>query len=376
MPRDRGQFTPSLLQGAGSCRLAILGVFALIAGVGPAVRDLAAHPLQFSFVDLHATAMRLDAAITVHAFDAAHDLGLGSEDLVLEDGFAARHGSRLTTLILARLTLVADGEPVRLHAIDVTVVPDQRAVVMRFERPLARPIASVQVTGVLFPYDPVHQTFVRLFEGGTITQQEILTGARPGATFTAGGVQGRGDVFRRFVRSGIEHIAIGPDHVLFLIGLLLTGGGLWPLVRIVTAFTIAHSVTLSLAVLDIVTPPARLIEPAIALSICYVGADNLLRAPGARDRRAWIALVFGLVHGFGFANVLREMELPGHLLGWSLFAFNVGVELGQLAIVVIVGALLGWIRRAHPKAGRWIVVVGSMIVIWAGFYWFVERTLF
>jgi len=353
-----------------------IGVLAVVAGLALAVSDLLGHPLQFSFVDLNATPARLDVAITVHAFDAAHDLGLTSEETVFEAGFAGAHGPRLMSLVLARLALVVDDEPIRLSPIDVTVVPDQRAVVMRFEAPITRPMSRLQATGVVFPYDPVHQTFVRLFENGVITQQEILTGSRPGATFTAGSVQSRGDVFQRFVRSGIEHIAIGPDHVLFLIGLLLTGGGLWPLVRIVTAFTIAHSVTLSLAALDIVSPPARLVEPAIALSICYVGVDNLIKRPDTRDRRAWIALVFGLVHGFGFANVLRELELPGHLLGWSLFAFNVGVELGQLAIVVVVAGMLGWIRRTHPKISRWIVVGGSMVVVWAGFYWFVERTVF
>jgi hypothetical protein len=354
----------------------LAGVLLTIAGLSLAVRDLAAHPLQFSFVDLSATAGRLDAAITVHAFDAAHDLGLASEDVVFEAGFAARDGARLMMLVLARLAIRADDQPIHLTPIDATVVPDQRAVVMRFETALARPLSRAHVSGVLFPYDPLHQTFVRLFQDGAITQQEILTASRPAATFVAGGVQGRWDVFQRFVRSGIEHIAIGPDHVLFLVGLLLTGGGLWPLVRIVTAFTIAHSITLSLAALDLVTPPARLIEPAIALSICYVGVDNLLRGPGGRDRRAWIALVFGLVHGFGFANVLRELELPGHLLGWSLFAFNVGVEIGQLAIVIVVAGALAWIRRAHPRISRWVVVGGSMVVIWAGFFWFVERTFF
>ncbi len=336
----------------------------------------AAHPLQFSFVDLHLTPARLDAAVTVHAFDAAHDLGLAAEEEVFQDGFAARHGPRLTAILLARLTLRADQQPIRLVPIDVTVVPDQRAVVLRFEAPLTAAVSRLQAGSVLFPYDPAHQTFVRLFERGAIVQQEILAGGRTSAEFVPGGPQSRWAAMRQFVRSGIEHIAIGPDHVLFLVGLLLTGGGVWPLVRIVTAFTLAHSLTLSLAALDVVNPPARLIEPAIALSICYVGVDNLLRRPDAPDRRAWIALVFGLVHGFGFANVLREMELPSHLLGWSLFAFNLGVELGQLAIVIVVAGLLAWIRRAAPAAGRWIVIGGSMAVIWAGFYWFVERTLF
>jgi hydrogenase/urease accessory protein HupE len=361
---------------APPARRTALAAFVIAIAWGSLTVRVAAHPLQFSFVDLSLTATRLDAAITVHAFDAAHDLGLATEDQVFERDFVTRQGSRLMMIVIARLAILADSDDIRLAPIDVTVVPDQRAVVLRVETTFARPVSRLHVSGVLFPYDPVHQTFVRLFEGGAIRQQAILTGSRPRADFVAGHTQGRFAVFQRFVRSGIEHIAIGPDHVLFLVGLLLVGGGLWPLVRIVTAFTLAHSITLSLAALDIVTPSARLVEPAIALSICYVGVDNLVRRPESRDRRAWIALVFGLVHGFGFASVLREMELPGHLLGWSLFAFNVGVEIGQLVIVVVVAAALAWVRRIWPAAGRWIVLGGSMAVIWAGFFWFVERTFF
>jgi hydrogenase/urease accessory protein HupE len=354
----------------------VAGALGILIALVLTSRGIAAHPLQFSFVDLSLTSGRLDAAITVHAFDAAHDLGLASEDAVFAGDFVERQGSRLMMLVLARLALLSEGEYIRPTPIDVAVVPDQRAVVMRFEASLARPVSALQVSGVLFPYDPVHQTFVRMFEGGAIVEQAILTANRATTEFVSGRRQSRWDVLRRFVLSGIEHIAIGPDHVLFLIGLLLVGGGVWPLVKIVTAFTLAHSVTLSLAALDLVTPPARLVEPAIALSISYVGVDNLLRRPDAPDRRAWIALVFGLVHGFGFASVLREMELPGHLLGWSLFAFNLGVEIGQLAIVVVVATGLAWVRRRWPKADRWIVIGGSMAVIWAGFYWFVERTFF
>jgi hydrogenase/urease accessory protein HupE len=178
-----------------------------------------------------------------------------------------------------------------------------------------------------------------------------------------------------FIPSGVHHILIGPDHILFLVGLLLTGGTWGLLVRIVTAFTIGHSVTLSLAALNLLTPPASIIEPAIALSIVFVGADNLVRGDG-RDLRAWVALAFGLVHGFGFANVLREFGLPREALGWSLFSFNVGVELGQLAIVLLVATLLAAIRRRSVALGYKVAFAGSVLVIAAGTYWFVERVFF
>ena len=359
--------------GGGRRRRHWAGIALMLALAALAPGGLAAHPLQFSFVDLNPTPAGFDAAITVHAFDAAHDLGLGAETDVYAPDFGVRHGARLLALVLERLVIEADGVRAQLSGIDVRAVPDQQAVVLRAEAVVGRLPAQLGVSGVIFPYDPAHQTFVRLFEDGEIVQQVVLTAARPDASLTVGQGQDRLETLRRFIGSGIEHIVIGPDHVLFLIGLLLLGGGLWPLVRIVTAFTVAHSVTLSLAALGVVTPPASLIEPAIALSICYVGVDNLLRRPDSPDHRTWIAFVFGLVHGFGFASVLGEMDLPRHLLGWTLFAFNLGVEIGQLAIVLVVAATLGWIRRVRPVLARRVALAGSVVVIWAGFFWFVER---
>jgi hypothetical protein len=163
--------------------------------------------------------------------------------------------------------------------------------------------------------------------------------------------------------------------LLFLVGLLLLGGSMRRLAVVVTAFTVAHSVTLSLAVLSIFSPPARIIEPAIALSIVYVGADNLL-VHGGRDVRAWIALTFGFIHGFGFANVLREMDLPSRALGWSLFSFNLGVEIGQLLVVVAVASALAALRSRDEVVGRRLAFAGSLVVIAAGAFWFIQRVFF
>jgi hypothetical protein len=134
-------------------------------------------------------------------------------------------------------------------------------------------------------------------------------------------------------------------------------------------------VTLSLAALSILSPPARLIEPAIALSIVYVGADNLM-VRGGRDVRAWIAFAFGFIHGFGFANVLAEMDLPRRALGWTLFSFNLGVELGQLVVVVLVAWALARLRSRSEWASRRLVLAGSIVVMVAGTYWFIERVFF
>src|SRR6185369_6806153 len=198
---------------------------------------------------------------------------------------------------------------------------------------------------------------------------------RSGLEYFAGTRQGAFAVVRRFLPAGINHILVGPDHLLFLVGLLLLGGTMRQLVVIVTSFTVAHSITLSLAALNVVSPPARLIEPAIALSIVYVGADNLLIRDG-RDVRAWIAFAFGFIHGFGFSSVLREMDLPARALGWSLFAFNAGVEIGQLLVVALVATALAALRSKSEAAGRRLAFAGSIVVMAAGAFWFVQRVFF
>jgi hypothetical protein len=208
---------------------------------------------------------------------------------------------------------------------------------------------------------------------GRLVRQDVFSLQRTQIDFYSGTRQGLIAVFTSFTASGIHHIAIGPDHILFIIGLLLLGGSLPRLLAIVTAFTAGHSVTLALATLNIVAPPSRIVEPAIALSIVYVGADNLLVGSRGRDVRPWVALFFGLVHGFGFASVLRETGLPSTALGLSLFSFNVGVELGQAAIVLIVASGLYLLRdRNAPLAAR-LATVGSIVVMLAGAFWFVER---
>jgi hypothetical protein len=151
----------------------------------------------------------------------------------------------------------------------------------------------------------------------------------------------------------------------------------------VTSFTVGHSITLSLAALNLVSPPSRFIEPLIALTIVVVGADNLLvlrgtkgEAEKASDIRAWLAVAFGLIHGFGFAYVLKEFGLPPAALGWSLFAFNLGVEIGQLLIVGVVAGALLIVRRKGAALARQLALLGSIAVIVAGVYWFVQRVFF
>lgn len=214
---------------------------------------------------------------------------------------------------------------------------------------------------------------VRIESLGGAVQTERLAPTR--IAFVVQATPGAGEVAVTYLRLGVEHILFGFDHLLFVLALIILVGDWRRVVLTVTAFTVAHSITLSLAALNIVSPPSRLIEPAIALSIVYVGTDNLL-VKGGRDVRKWIAFAFGFIHGFGFASVLREMDLPARALGWSLFSFNLGVEIGQLLVVVTVASALAMLRSRSEIASRRLTFAGSIVVIVAGTFWFVQRVFF
>ena len=351
----------------------------------------AAHPAPFSYLDLHLDAGGVTGTLVVHDLDAAHDLGVANADSLLDPAMAARYRDALVALLGPRLRLVLDDGPATITWGAIAAVPDRQSLRLAFTVSTSRP-GHVGIHAYLFPYDPIHQTFINIYEDSTLKLQAILDASRQDASYYSGSTQGRWAVVKTFVASGIEHILIGPDHILFLIGLLLLGGTLSRLALIVTSFTAGHSITLSLAALDIVSPPARFIEPLIALTIVVVGADNLLvlrtkqresapSVPSAAlgsetDLRPWLAGAFGLIHGFGFAYVLKEFGLPQAALGWSLLAFNLGVEIGQLLIVGVVAGVLLIVRRTRaPMAGR-LALLGSIAVIAAGAYWFIERVFF
>jgi hypothetical protein len=333
-----------------------------------------AHPVPFSFLDIYLTASGIEASLVLHDFDVAHDLGIAPPERLRDPALLVERAASIQALVTERLQIIADGRTLKPQWGTPEVLAERQAVRVSMRFPEVT-LARLEVSALMFPYDPMHQTFVNIYEEGEITRQVILNRYEQRTDYVIGTRQSPLSVISRFVPEGIHHILIGPDHLLFLIGLLLMGGSIRRLLIVVTSFTVAHSVTLSLAALDIFTPPARLIEPAIALSIVYVGFDNLLVKEG-RDVRAWIAFAFGFIHGFGFANVLREMDLPRHALGWSLFSFNLGVEIGQMFVVVIVATALASLRARSARMGKQVAFAGSILVILAGSFWFVQRVFF
>ncbi|HSO38311.1 MAG TPA: HupE/UreJ family protein [Labilithrix sp.] len=183
-------------------------------------------------------------------------------------------------------------------------------------------------------------------------------------------IEGSSDGVGAFVRLGIEHILTGYDHLVFLFALVLIGGRPRALVKAITAFTLAHSLSLALAVLGVWAPSPRFVEPAIALSIAYVGLENfVVKDP---DKRWRITLPFGFVHGFGFAGALIERHLPRPRIPLALLGFNAGVEVGQLAVLALVLPLVLVARRSQLVRER-VVPVANVIVVLLGLGWLALR---
>jgi hydrogenase/urease accessory protein HupE len=200
-----------------------------------------------------------------------------------------------------------------------------------------------------------------------------LASPAPAATLPTAPAESRSLSFGQFMVLGVEHIWTGYDHLLFLFALLVVTRSFRSALVVITAFTLAHSITLAVATFDLAQIPARYTEPLIAASIIYVGVENLARRGETRGR--WVlTFAFGLIHGFGFASVLRDLGVGGRAGGVAmpLFAFNLGVELGQIAVAAIVLPLIWWLRRKKSFLQRGVPACSAMVAL-AGAYWFVRR---
>ncbi len=356
---------------SGRTARATLTAFSLVLAVAPAW----AHDVSFSYLDLVIGARAGEVRLTVHRHDAAAALGLSAADTLASAAAVDRLAPQLERVLAPRLAIRADGRDLPVLWSGADVRPERRAVEINGRVAWEHPPGRLAVSARLFPDNPLHETFVNVYTQGRLLRQEVLTDSKRAFEMFTTGSEGMWAVFVTFVRAGVHHIFIGPDHILFVIGLLLLGGGIGRILKITSGFTLAHSITLALATLGILQPPARVVEPLIALSIVYVGIDNLRARTrgGGRDGRAFVAFAFGLVHGFGFASVLTQLGLPHGALVTSLFAFNVGVELGQACIVLAAMPLLALLRARSPRLAPRALAMASWGVVLAGGWWFVER---
>jgi hypothetical protein len=326
--------------------------------------------------------------IAIRDLDYALDLD-GDGDGKITWGELREHQPEVAAYALGRLT-VRGGAATCPTSLDpkggaVATHSDGQYAVVRF---VARCPSEVRELGVdyrlFFDLDPQHRGIVRIDAAGTSRTHTMSKGDHE-PRFTLSD-SGRLRQLGAIVKQGIIHIWLGYDHILFLLALLLPSvlrreaEGWTPVVRlrpalldvlrIVTAFTVAHSLTLSLAALGVVTLPSRLVESAIAASVVLAAANNVV--PILRQDRWMAAFVLGLMHGFGFSSTLMDLDLPRSNLVLTLFGFNLGVELGQLAIVVLFVPLAYAARRtvAYRRVG---LVAGSVVIAILATIWLVER---
>ena len=295
--------------------------------------------------------------------------------------------SAICDLALAHLNLAADGRPCELHVSDVAVNRHSDGVyaTLTLETNCPGDVATLTVRySLLFDVDPTHRGLLS-FRNGAVAGTHVLSPSEPQVELKTGEMS-LWRSFREYVREGVWHIWLGFDHILFLLSLLLPAvlirrDGRWSpveqfrpagrnVLKVVTMFTLAHSITLWLAVMGYVTLPSRAIESAIAFSIVATGLNNLFPV---LPLSSWaIAFGFGLVHGFGFANVLLDLGLAHATLATALLGFNVGVELGQLAIVAAFFPIAYGLRGTAFY--RWAVFrAGSAAVIVIAALWMYER---
>ena len=298
----------------------------------------------------------------------------------------AKHRS-IADYALSRLTVESNGASCSITAGEQLVEKhsDGAYSVLLFTGDCPRPGATLTVDyRLLFDIDPQHRGLLQYVAAGAASS--VIFGVDSHRQSIGGAEAGPFEQLRQYVRDGVWHIWLGFDHILFLLSLLLPAvllrrGRTWvpanrfgavaiDVAKIVTAFTIAHSITLTLATLGVVSPDARWIESGIALSVALAALNNIF--PLVRHGRWIAAFGFGLIHGFGFASALKDLGLPTGSLALSLFGFNIGVEIGQLAIVAL------FLPAAFALRGTWayrraILAGGSAAIATIAGVWLIER---
>ena len=331
----------------------------------------AAHPAQVAYARIAVEERAAEIALSMNLFELDLVLTLDRDlDGSVSPAELEARRAEIGDYLRGKTAVTAAGRalPMELRALGIGRSGDGRAVVeATLAFAAAEPLRDLTIRcEPLTELGADHTTLARIDAGGE-SRQFVF---RPGVTYRK--APDALAVAFEFLWLGIVHIFIGYDHIAFLVGLLLAGGSTLSIVKIVTAFTVAHSVTLSLAALDVVTLSPALVEAGIALSIVYVAAENLFRRRPPQGR--WVvSFGFGLVHGFGFAGVLKELALPSSSLVWPLLTFNLGVEIAQVAIVAVVAPALYALTRTplHVPLTR----LASVVILSLGLFWLYQRVL-
>lgn len=373
-------------------RIARLALWASTVGVAALALPAAAHKASDSYLSVNAKGRDVSGQwdIALRDIDFAIGLDADANGEITWGEVKSRHDA-IAAWALPRLNLSRGGGDCELkvteHLVDAHT--DGTYAVLRFagQCPATGDVLGLNYR-LLFDVDTLHRGLLKLELDGV--QHAAVLGPTTGALSFKSGETSRLAQFGHYVVEGIWHIWIGFDHILFLLALLLPavlvhevvqrsrkwhgvarfGDAFKEVLWVVTAFTVAHSITLSLAALQIVELPSRLVESAIAASVVLAALNNLW--PVVEKRRWLVAFIFGLIHGFGFASVLADLGLPRDALVLSLFGFNVGVELGQLAIVAAF-LPVAFVLRDTPFYRLIIFIGGSAVTCLLALMWFVER---
>ena len=284
---------------------------------------------------------------------------------------------------LQSIKVTAAGESMDLGVASVDIPPAGYTKVPR--------ISTINITGKLPPSaDAIQWYYPSKFGDNAVRVRQVdtendqwhwsqwqwLRDDRASEAFSLTEIVARQSTFEvivSYIEIGFEHIVPkGLDHILFIVGLFLLSTSLSPLLWQVTMFTIAHTITLALSMNNVVELPPDVVEPLIALSIAYVGVENILAKELHRSRLALVFL-FGLLHGLGFAGVLSDFGMPKDDFAVALISFNVGVELGQLAVILMAFVLLRSWFKDKLKYRKFVIVPGSVFISVIGAYWFFER---
>ncbi len=355
-----------------------------------------AHKLSDAYlkIDVSDSAVAGEWDIALRDLEDAVGLDANGDHKITWGEVRARQ-EEITTYALKHLNVSAKDQPIKLVPGDLLIDEhsDGAYAVLRFHGAL--PVNSENLTisyGLLFDFDPQHRGLLQLRQSDQV-QTAVFSPETRDQTLSLATVSPVRQ-FATFVKEGVHHIWIGLDHILFLLALLVPAV-LWRprsdkellhaaqrpnefsivmnrTIKLVTAFTIAHSITLCLATLNLINLPSRLIESVIAASVIVAAVNNLWSF--FRDRAAWIVFGFGLVHGFGFASVLRDLGLPPGSTALSLGGFNIGVELGQLAIVALF-LPIAFLLRDTRFYRRIICFGGSAVIAIVATGWLAERAL-
>ena len=348
-----------------------------------------AHKASDSYLSVTVSEGGVQGQWDIALRDLDYAIGLDADDNgEITWGEVKARQQEIAAYAMARFSINAEGGvcPLKVTGQLVDEHSDGAYAVVRFVAGCAANPRSLELTYQLFfDIDPQHRGLLRL-QNAEHTQTTIFSPEAITKRFELVGKGGSLQQFLAYTKEGIWHIWIGFDHVLFLVSLLLPavlvlsnkswqpaarfGGAFLDVLKVVTAFTAAHSITLSLAALEVVSLPSRLVESLIALSVVLAALNNLY--PLVHGRRWVVAFAFGLIHGFGFASVLVDLGLPKWALLSALLGFNVGVEIGQAAIVAVVLPLT-FALRATWLYRTVVLRVGSWLIVAIAALWFAER---